>query len=67
MLSLGLANEEGGFLGGWCCGGLLSSLANMSSTFEGVGEKGADSAPALSNMWGKKHDRRGLDVVMDIC
>jgi len=34
---------------------------------EGVGEKGEDSAPALSDMWGKKHDRRGLEVVMNIC
>ena len=33
---------------------------------EGVGEKGSDSAPAFSNMWGKKHDRTGLDVVMNI-
>ena len=34
---------------------------------KGVGEKGADGAPALSNMWGKKHDWRGLEVVMNIC
>ena len=34
---------------------------------EGVGEKGADGAPGLSNIWGKKHDGRGLEVAIDIC